>query len=44
MEIGMTNLQFDSMSELTRTQKLIKEYDDDWKRLEKWRVGRSNFP
>ena len=43
-EINITNLEYDSMKKLNKIQDLIKEYDDDWKRLEKWKVGRSNFP
>ena len=43
-ETNITNLEFDSMKKLNKIQDLIKEYDDDWKRLEKWKVGRSNFP
>ena len=42
-EIEPTNPHLDSMTELTRMQELIKEYDDDWWRLEKWKVGRSIF-
>lgn len=25
-------------------EKRFAEYDDDWKRLEKWQIGRARFP
>lgn len=38
------DFQYDSIKEPTEIQDLIKEYDDEWRRLEKWQVGRRNFP
>ena len=42
MEIR-SDFQFEPMKEPTRIKDLKKEHDD-WKRLEKWQVGRRNFP
>ena len=39
----MKNIQNDSIKRSTEIQDLIKEFDD-WKRLEKWQIGRRNFP
>jgi len=39
-----TDFQQESMKKITETQNLIKEHDENWKRLEKWQVGRRNFP